>query len=135
MREPEPLHGVRVVAAPEAIDSIVTGTVVVRIAPDEAFVIGASDLDLADPHAIVEPESAFVGWWLDVSVAFELIGPRVEWPLPAPVPGSTQLAQGLVAGVSMKLWIGDSADDGRALVMVSRSLAHEATDRLFGGVS
>jgi hypothetical protein len=126
------LHGLRVVAAPSVLDTVTTGTVVVRIAPDEAFVIGASDLQLDDPHAIVEPESAFVGWWLDIAEAVELVAPRVEWRVPTPEPGTTQLAQGLVAGVPMKLWLGDPADDGRAVLMVSRSLAHEAADRLFG---
>ncbi|MBI5087824.1 MAG: hypothetical protein HZB15_02845 [Actinobacteria bacterium] len=132
MREPEPLHGLRVVATPAAVDAIATGTVVVRIAPDEAFVIGASDLRLDDPHAIVEPESAFVGWWLEPDEVADLLGNRVEWVLPTPLAGSSQLAQGLVAGVPMKLWVGDATDDARSLLIVSRSLAHEAHDRLFG---
>jgi hypothetical protein len=132
VHEPEPLHGLRVVSTPDAIDAISTGTVLVRIAPDEALVIGASDLQLDDPHAIVEPESAFVGWWLDLDDVPVLLASRVEWQLPVARPGSTQLGQGLVAGVPMKLWVGDPADDGRALLIVSRSLAHEAGERLFG---
>lgn len=140
MRAPEPLHGLRVVASAEAIDAAVlsmarVGAIVIRIAPDDAFVIGASDLAVSDPHAIVEPESAFVGWWLTADDVIEHIARHIEWTLPRPQAGTTHLAQGLVAGLPMKLWFSDptdaSADGPQVLLMVSRGLAHEAMDRLF----
>jgi hypothetical protein len=137
---PEPLHGLRVVATADAIDAATqstarTGGIVIRIAPDDAFVIGASDLILSDPHAIVEPESAFVGWWLTADDVATHIARHIEWEVPRPQAGSTQLAQGLVAGLPMKLWFSDptdaSADGPQVLLMVSRGLAHEAMERLF----
>lgn len=140
MLAPEPLHGLRVVAAPDAIDAAAhavarTGAIVVRIAPDDAFVIGVTALDVTDPHAIVEPESAFVGWWLTADDVANHIAPHVEWPMPRPQAGTTQLAQGLVAGLPMKLWFSDptdaSADGPQVLLMVSRGLVHEAQARLF----
>jgi hypothetical protein len=140
VREPEPLHGLRVVAAPSAIDAAVhatsrTGAIVIRIAPDDAFVIGASDLQLSDPHAIVEPESAFVGWWLTAEEVSSHIAGHAEWVVPRPKAGMTQLAQGLIAGIPMKLWFTDPTDapakGPQVLVIVSRGLAHEAQDRVF----
>jgi hypothetical protein len=135
VREPEPLHGLRVVATPAAIDAITGATVVMRTAPDEAIVIGLSDIALDDPFAIVAPESAFVGWWLEVDQLRALVEPRAEWSLPRPQAGRATLAQGLVAGVPMKVWFGDAADGGPGLLVVSRSLAHEAQDRLFGATA
>lgn len=144
MHAPEPLHGLRIVAAPSALDAAFeatarSGAIVIRIAPDDAFVIGATDVQLTDPHAIVEPESAFVGWWLTTDEVSAHIAPHVEWTLPKPKTGTTQLAQGLVAGVPMKLWFSDptdaSADGPQVLLIVSRGLAHEAHGRLFGGVA
>lgn len=160
MREPEQLHGVRIVAKPAAIDVATAaatrqGAIVIRIAPDDAFMIGVTDMQgsgvqrdavqrdavqldavqLDDPHAIVEPESAFVGWWLTADEVLARVARHVEWQLPSLRAGHTQLAQGLVAGIPMKLWFSDpadaSADGPRVLVMVSRGLAHEAQDRLF----
>ncbi|MCU1361226.1 MAG: hypothetical protein JWN99_2515 [Ilumatobacteraceae bacterium] len=139
MHEPEPLHGLRVVARPDAIDAAVaaasrSGALFIRIASDDVFVIGASDLALTDPYAIVEPESAFVGWWLTADQVATGIAPHAEWTMPRPRAGMTQLAQGLVAGLPMKLWFTDPTDaspDGpQVLLMVSRGLAHEAQDRL-----
>ena len=60
----EPLHGLRVVADPAALDAARwagTDVTVLRFAPDDALAIGATAVDLADPHAIVEPEAGFVG--------------------------------------------------------------------------
>jgi hypothetical protein len=143
--EPEPLYGLRIVATAAAIDqafhgsSIPGGAIVIRIAPDDAFVIGASDVTLTDPYAIVEPESAFVGWWLTLQQVATHVADHVEWSLPKPQIGQTRLAQGLVAGMPMKLWYSDPTDaspDGpQVLLIVSRGLAHEAQDRLFAGVS
>lgn len=133
MREPDALHGVRVVARPVAIDAAIaegrvpTGAIVVRIAPDDAFVIGASGLSLDDPFAIIEAESAFVGWWLS-SGEVAALAHHAEWPLPQRTVGVAQLAQGLIAGLPMKLWLDGGAD--RSLLMVSRGLAHEVTERL-----
>ncbi len=58
MRAPELLSGLRVVAEPTAIDAaqLPAGATMLRIAPDDAIVVGAATLTLDDPFAIVEPE-------------------------------------------------------------------------------
>ena len=101
MRGPEQLHGVRIVATPAAIDAataVASGreAIVIRIAADDAFMIGVTDVQLDDPHAIVEPESAFVGWWITPDEVTAHVARYVEWQLPQPQAGHTQLAQGLV---------------------------------------
>ncbi|MFL5670101.1 MAG: hypothetical protein ACJ77U_12000, partial [Chloroflexota bacterium] len=60
---------------------------VLRLAPDDAFAIGAEGVDVDDEHAIIEPEAGFVGAWLPA----ELIGHHTEWSLPGERP---TLAQG-----------------------------------------
>ncbi len=129
MRAFETLPGLRVVAAPEALDGAPQreGTIVLRFAPDDAFALGTSDValadDLADEHAIVEPETGFVGTWLASDELGELVETHIEWPLPAARPA---LAQGLIAGVPAKLWL----EDDRALLLCAAAYAHELTERL-----
>jgi hypothetical protein len=133
VRGPEPLYGLRVVAAPTAIDAALHAGVVppdaavIRIAPDDVFLIGVSEFVVNDPHAIVEAEGAFVGWWLSAAEVTEHLARHIEWSLPLPEIDDAKLAQGLVAGVPMKLLYRDD----EVLVVVSRGLAHEAHDRLF----
>ena len=129
MRALETLPGVRVVARPEALDAAPWGekSIVLRLAPDDVFAIGASQADiasqLADEHAIVELETGFVGIWLTEDELRDLVLPHVEWPLPAARPA---LAQGLIAGVPAKLWLVDD----RALLLCAAAHAHELTERL-----
>jgi hypothetical protein len=129
VRALETLPGLRVVATPEALDaaSWAEESLVLRFAPDDAFAIGASQADiasqLADEHAIVEPETGFVGEWLTGDELRDLVLPHVEWPLPAARPA---LAQGLIAGVPAKLWLVDE----RALLLCAAAYAHELTERL-----
>lgn len=132
------LHGVRVTARPTAIDEVQwpPAAMVIRIAPDDAFVIDASlddaaDVGRHDAHAIVEDEGMFCGAWLDARQLHRLVE-RLEWPLPAARPA---LAQGMAAGLSIKLWL----EDERTLLIVSGSVLHEVPERLGpvsgGGVS
>ncbi len=129
MRALETLTGLRVVATPEALDAAQWGeqSIVLRSAPDDAFVIGTSDGaspdQRADEHAIVEPETGFVGAWLTSDELQQLVESHVEWPLPAARPA---LAQGLVAGVPAKLWL----EEGRALLLCPAAYAHELSGRL-----
>lgn len=124
MRAPEPLHGLRVVAKPTAIDALTApdGAVLLRVAPDDAIVTNAATLTVDDPFAIVEPEYTFVHWRL-TPTEFESVVRHIEWPLPA----AGQLGQGLIAGVPAKIRIG--ADD--VLLVVSASLADELMERLW----
>jgi hypothetical protein len=124
VREPEPLHGLRVVARPAALDSVAPGAdgLVLRIAPDDAIVTGTAPLTVDDPFAIVEPEYTFVLWKL-TPAEFAGIRRHIEWPLPT----SGQLGQGLIAGVPAKILI---ASD-HVLLVVSAGLAHEMLERLW----
>lgn len=125
MRAPDPLHGLRIVATPDALDHAwYEGDVlVVRIAPDEAFAIGAVHAELTDPHAIVEPETTFVGWSLSHDEFERHVRHHLEWPLPEHRPA---LAQGFAARVPIKLWL----DHDRVLLIASRGLVHEVAHRL-----
>ena len=119
----EPLHGLRVVADPAALDAARwhgADVTVLRLAPDDAFAIGAETVDVDDEHAIVEPEAGFAGAWLPV----EVIAHHLEWPLPAERPA---LAQGFVATVPAKVWL---PDDGEALLLTAAAYADELAGRL-----
>jgi hypothetical protein len=131
---PEPLtfvrlRGVRLTARPAAIDRAQWPplAIVVRIAPDDAFVIDAGLDDAGqvahlDPHAIIEEESMFCGAWLSAPQLQHVVE-RLEWPLPTARPA---LAQGMAAGLSIKLWL----EDERTLLIVSGSVLHEVPERL-----
>ena len=124
MREPELLEGVRVVATPAAIDLVVLplGATMLRIAPDDAIVVGAATMTLDDSSAIVEPEFTFVHWQL-TPAEFTAVAHHIEWPLPGP----GALGQGLVAGVPAKIVI----TDDHVQLIVSAGLVHELTARLW----
>jgi hypothetical protein len=124
VRAPESLHGLRVVAKPAAIDAILMPAdgLMLRIAPDDAIVVGAVALTVDDRFAIVEPEYTFVQWRL-TPAEFAPVVDRIEWPLPT----TGQLGQGLIAGVPAKIVIG--AND--VLLVVSAGLAHELAQRLW----
>lgn len=136
MRALEPLPGLRVVAAAEALDQahwVPGDAVVLRFAPDDAFAIGAQTVDIGDPGAIVEPEPGFVGAWLTADELLHEVGPAIEWPLPT---GRPALAQGNIAGVPAKLWLtrgwdaegSDGAD--QALLLVLAACADDLAGRL-----
>jgi len=124
VRAPEPLHGLRVVARPAAIDAAVlpAGAGMLRIAPDDAIVTDAATLTIDDAFAIVEPEYTFVHWRL-TPAEFESVTNHIEWPLPA----SGQLGQGLIAAVPAKIVINTDS----VLLIVSAGLAHELAERLW----
>ena len=119
----EPLQGVRVVADPAALDRARWAGVevtVLRFAPDDALALGATGVDVADEHAVVEPEAGFAGAWLPL----DAVVAHIEWPLPAERPA---LAQGSIAGVPAKLWL---PDDGDVLVLTATAYADEIAGRL-----
>ncbi len=117
------LRGVRVVADPAALDRATwrgDDVTVLRLAPDDAVVIGATGVDIEDEYAIVEDEVGFVGAWLDPDV----VEPHIEWPLPTARPA---VAQGSIAGVPAKLWL---PADGDALLLTAAAYADELSRRL-----
>jgi hypothetical protein len=118
------LPGLRVVADPAALDAATwrgAGKVtVLRLAPDDAFGIGAAEVDVDDEHAIVELEPGFAGVWLPL----EVVAQHVEWSLPTERPA---LAQGAVANVPARIWL---PDDGDALLVTAAAYADELESRL-----
>lgn len=124
MRAPEPLHGLRVVARPAAIDGAVlpAGATMLRITPDDAIVIDAATLTIDDASAIIEPEYTFVHWRL-TPAEFESVTNHIEWPLPT----AGKLGQGLIAAVPAKIVINTDS----VLLIVSAGLAHELAERLW----
>ncbi len=124
----ETVRGSRVVADPAVLDGLVVvqGTLVLRFAPDDAFVLPLEPegrLDAADPEAIVVEEAGFVGCWLTPGQLADQVIPHVDWVLPEARPA---LAQGFVAGVPCKLWL----EAGRALLLCAAPYAHELAERL-----
>jgi hypothetical protein len=119
----EPLQGLRVVADPAALDAARwagADVTVLRLAPDDALALGAAGVDVADEHAIVEPEVGVAGAWLPL----DDVVAHIEWPLPAERPA---LAQGSIAGVPAKLWL---PGDGDALLLTAAAYADELAGRL-----
>jgi hypothetical protein len=120
----EPLHGLRVVADPGAIDRAVwagDSVTVLRIAPDEALGIGATAVEVDDADAIVERDAGFVGVHLD-SDDLARLAAHIDWPL-TDQPGAH--GQGKVAGVPVKLLAGKPT-----LLVVQAAYAHDLADRL-----
>ena len=124
MRAPEPLHALRVVASPDALDDLAWTDEVaaLRLAPDDLLAVGAASVQVNGEHLVVD-EAGFVGWWLTHDEVREHVLPHVDWPLPTARPA---LVQGLVAGVPAKLWL---AED-RALLLCAAAYAHELEERL-----
>lgn len=123
----EPLAGWRVIADPAALDSAPwpAGSHVVRISPDDAFVIGATEPTVpADPHAIITPEHGFSGAALSAERTADIALHHIEWQLPRLRPS---LAQGQIAGVPAKLVL---RVDGSALLLVATAARRELEERL-----
>src|SRR5829696_2338540 len=95
--------GLRVVADAAALDAAHWAgheVLVLRLAPDEAVGLGATGVEVDDPHAIVEVEAGFSTGLVDVA----RVVAHIEWSLPA---GRPTLAQGAIAGVPARLWLTD----------------------------
>lgn len=125
MRALEPVRGLRVIASAAALDAATWDehVVVLRLAPDDAFGVGAERVEVADDDAIVVPETGFVGAWLRPHEFAEHVRPQIEWTLPEARPA---LAQGLIAGVPAKLWL----EHERTLVLCAAAYSYELADRI-----
>ncbi len=121
------LHGLRVVADPAAVDSVVaalpSGVTVLRIAPDDLMLIGyVGPLSCSDPHAIIETDLGFSRAWFSLTEFDQIIRPHMEWSMPP----DGRLGQGLIAGVGSKVHI----DAGTVLVVCPTAFVHELEGRL-----
>jgi len=119
------IAGWRIIATPAALDAAPwpAGSHVVRISPDDAFVIGATKPAVpADAHAIVTSEAGF-----SMAIVHDLAAlaeQHIEWQLPAARPA---LAQGQIAGVPAKLVL---HTDGTTQLLVASAARHELQERL-----
>ncbi len=114
--------GIRVVADPVAIDGARwagDAPLILRLAPDEALGLGATGVEVDDPHAIVVEEAGFSAAAVDI----DDVNAHIEWSLPTDRPA---LAQGSIAGVPAKLWL---TEEGATLVVQS-AWAADLADRL-----
>jgi hypothetical protein len=122
----EALRGMRIVASEAAIDGgrwQGDHALALRLAPDEVLVLAPEGVRVFEEGAIYDLETGFVGAWLDPS-ELEAVRGRMEWVLPGDRPA---LAQGKVAGVPARLWLGE---DGRCLLLTHAAYADELQERL-----
>ncbi len=121
----ERLEATRIVADPGALDEIESpdGARLLRLAPDDLLVLPPPErVDVADPHAIMEPETGFSAAWFDLSELARLQAVS-GWEFPVRCP---EFAQGHLAGVPLKMLF----DEGGVRVLVPAVLAHHLEERL-----
>jgi hypothetical protein len=126
--------GIRVVAAPDALDRAVWKDdgpgpdefepLVLRLAPDDALAVGATGVDIDDEHAIIEREVGFLALMFPADEFADRVVPHLEWPAPLERPA---FAQGAIAGVPSKLYIDTT---GAAIVFVMASFVDDLRSRL-----
>jgi len=116
----EPLEATRVIARPAALDAVRVspGTLLMRLAPDDALVIGG-DVQVDDPFAIVVPDSGWVAWRFGEDQLREALVRLCAFEIHA------GLNQGMVAGLPAKIWI----DGDRSLVIVAAAYSAEFEER------
>jgi hypothetical protein len=121
---PEHLVGLRVIARPAVLDATVwpSSATVLRLAADDAFVINAATVLIADEHSIIEAETAFVGWELSPTEFDQSFAHHLEWQIPAERP---VFVQGLAAAVPTKFWVQHDS----VLVICAAAHAHELAER------
>jgi hypothetical protein len=114
-----------VVAQPEALDRMTPPEdgLILRLAPDDVLITGGGDVAVDDPHALIQDETGFSAMALTEAQILDVLGRCASWEPPA---GRPCLAQGMVAGLPVRIWI----DHGQGLVIVPTPLAHELEERL-----
>lgn len=123
MPELERISATRIIAAPDALNTL-RRPMLMRVAADEAIVIGSFEESLAgDPHAIIQPETGFMGVWLSADFARSFLERACEWE---PPPVTPAFAQGSVAGIPAKLWF----ERDRVLFLVPAPYAHDFEERI-----
>jgi hypothetical protein len=123
-----PLVGWRIIADPAALDTAPwpAGSQVVRISPDDVFLIGAAEPTIpGDVHAIVTPEHGFSGTNLSAMQVADIALHFIEWE----VPKGPGLSQGQIAGVPAKLVV---RADGSGQILVACAAYRELDERLNG---
>jgi hypothetical protein len=99
-----------------------------RLAADELLIIGeapevAKVVVIDDPHAIITNETGFAGVWWSAGEALEFLSRACEWELPKARPA---FAQGMVAGLPVKLWL----ESDRVLFVTAAPFAADLAERI-----
>ena len=115
----------RIVASSRALDGL--GTVLVmRIAPDEALVLGSASPAVDDPWAIIEVDTSWFSVRYDPVEASSVFANHASWPPPTAL---APFAQGKMAGLPVKaLW-----ENGFITVLCSLAYRHDFDERIGGG--
>lgn len=116
----ESISGWRVVASAEALGAL-TGRVL-RLAEDEALIIGGERPELADPDAIVVEDSGWMAVTLSRTELAALLGEGATWSLPE----GDGLVQGMLLGVPVKI----SVKGEGAQLLVLATLGAELSERM-----
>ncbi len=114
-----------IVATPAALDEATWApeTLVLRLAADEALILPpVEEVSLADPHAIVVPDSGYAGAWMAADEALAFLERTCEWEVPSQRPA---FAQGAVAGIATKLWL----ETERVLFLVPAPFVNDFAER------
>ena len=126
----ERLCGRRIVARPAALDRLsdLRDCILMRLAADELLIIGdapevAERVFSDDPHAIVVDETGFAGVWRTAEAALEFLAQTCEWEVPKARPA---FAQGMVAGLPVKLWL----ESDRVLFVTAAPFAADLAERM-----
>jgi hypothetical protein len=126
VRVVERLNATRIVATPSAIDKAEwpQEALVFRLAPDEVLVTASVPAGVMDDaHAILERETGFSAVWVDHTEAMDFLERECDWELPGERPA---FAQGMVAGLPLKLWF----EQDRVLLLVASPYAADLAERL-----
>lgn len=126
MPELRPFPVTRVVATQSALDAATwpDGTLVLRLAPDEALVcLPVDEVAVSDSHAIVVADEGFLGAWVAAEAALAFLEGACAWELPSARPA---FAQGAVANVPVKLWF----EPDRVLFLVPAPFAADLAERM-----
>lgn len=125
MLELKSLPFTRIVATPAALDAATwpAEALALRTAADEVLLLASSPPTVADPYAIVVPDSGFVGAWLPAETVQAIFEHHCEWALPDTRP---VFVQGAMAGIAAKLWL----DAKRGLLIVPAAYGHDFAERM-----
>lgn len=121
----ELLVGRRVVAAPSAIEAATwpEGSKVLHFASDDVLVLGPGPIEIIDPHAIVEADAGFCFTRMTEEAIVDLLAENASWQLPETRPC---FAQGMIAGLPAKVFVGD----GGTMLIAPAPYAAELEARL-----
>lgn len=115
----------RIVGTAVSLDALTLPdeAILLRIAPDEAYIYPPAEVEPADEWAIVKQDSGMAGAWIPAVVIADVLERFCEWEVPTERP---VLCQGMVAGLPAKLWL----EEEQTLLLVPGSLLAEMEARI-----